>query len=389
MSKITPSNSKPHPQAQATIFGLQKQYVILLGIGAGIVTFTTLAASILLFVLLALPANRISSGVTVAGIDIGGISAETATEKLQETFVNQQITMIDADRQWSMPLADLGVTPNIPYMVAAAESAASNTSLQPQFTIDLNKAQSMLITISEQAYFEPTASTPGRAVEIPVLLDRLRLDVSGELADGSITLPMIELPVIETAPISTYNGPTTSHLVASGEELGLIARMYNVSLEDLITINGISDPNLIFAGQELTIPASGIYEPSAAEAPPAPTANGRSILVSISHQRIYAYENGNLVHSQLVSTGLPQTPTVLGDYAIYVKYVATDMRGPDYFLPDVPYTMYFYQDYGIHGTYWHNNFGRPMSHGCVNLPTDQAQWFFDFASVGTPVRVIA
>jgi len=95
-----------------------------------------------------------------------------------------------------------------------------------------------------------------------------------------------------------------------------------------------------------------------------------------------------LVRSHLVSTGLPDTPTVLGDYKVYVKHVATDMRGPDYYLPQVPYTMYFYQGYGIHGTYWHNSFGRPMSHGCVNLPTSEAQWFFNWAEVGTPVRVI-
>ena len=64
------------------------------------------------------------------------------------------------------------------------------------------------------------------------------------------------------------------------------------------------------------------------------------------------------------------------------------MSGPDYFLPAVPFTMYFYQGYGIHGTYWHNAFGRPMSHGCVNLPTPEAEWFFNWADVGTPVRVI-
>jgi lipoprotein-anchoring transpeptidase ErfK/SrfK len=79
---------------------------------------------------------------------------------------------------------------------------------------------------------------------------------------------------------------------------------------------------------------------------------------------------------------------VKGDYNIYVKYRTDDMSGPDYFLPDVPYTMYFYQGYGIHGTYWHNSFGRPMSHGCVNLPIDEAAWFFNWANEGTPVRVI-
>ncbi|HEX2618994.1 MAG TPA: L,D-transpeptidase, partial [Phototrophicaceae bacterium] len=147
-------------------------------------------------------------------------------------------------------------------------------------------------------------------------------------------------------------------------------------------------PDLLYVGQVLTIPAAGVYEPTQEDAPPAPTNTGRSILVSTENQRIYAYEDGKLVHSQLASTGLPATPTVKGDYKILYKYVADDMSGPGYFLPQVPYTMYFYQGYAIHGTYWHNAFGRPMSHGCVNLPTDEAKWFFDWASVGTPVRVI-
>jgi lipoprotein-anchoring transpeptidase ErfK/SrfK len=82
-------------------------------------------------------------------------------------------------------------------------------------------------------------------------------------------------------------------------------------------------------------------------------------------------------------------PTPVGRYRIYVKYVSTLMRGPGYYLPNVPYTMYFYGGYGLHGTYWHNNFGRPMSHGCVNLPTAEAKWFFDWAPVGTPVIVKA
>jgi lipoprotein-anchoring transpeptidase ErfK/SrfK len=49
--------------------------------------------------------------------------------------------------------------------------------------------------------------------------------------------------------------------------------------------------------------------------------------------------------------------------------------------------MYFYQGYALHGTYWHNNFGTPMSHGCVNMPTPEAEWAFNWASIGTPVIV--
>jgi lipoprotein-anchoring transpeptidase ErfK/SrfK len=109
--------------------------------------------------------------------------------------------------------------------------------------------------------------------------------------------------------------------------------------------------------------------------------------INLSTQRAYAYVGNELIRSFIVSTGTSRTPTVTGQYRIYVKYRYADMAGPGYYLPDVPYVMYFYRGYGIHGTYWHNNFGTPMSHGCVNLTTEDAGWMFDFASVGTVVNV--
>ncbi len=116
-------------------------------------------------------------------------------------------------------------------------------------------------------------------------------------------------------------------------------------------------------------------------------ASGRWIDVDLTNQMLYAYEDSTLVGSFLVSTGVAAHPTVTGQYYIYVKYTSTLMTGPGYYLPDVPYTMYFYQGYGIHGTYWHNNFGTPMSHGCVNMRTSEAEWLFNWASVGTLVNV--
>jgi lipoprotein-anchoring transpeptidase ErfK/SrfK len=113
----------------------------------------------------------------------------------------------------------------------------------------------------------------------------------------------------------------------------------------------------------------------------------RWIDVNLSEQRVYAYEGDVIVNSFLVSTGLPDTPTVTGEYQIYVKVPIQDMSGPGYYLPDVPWVMYFYDEYGFHGTYWHNNFGRPMSRGCVNMTIEEAKWLFDWASVGTKVNV--
>ena len=113
----------------------------------------------------------------------------------------------------------------------------------------------------------------------------------------------------------------------------------------------------------------------------------RWIDVNLSQQMVYAYEGDTIVASFLVSTGVPAFPTVTGQFHIYIKLVSTLMAGDGYYLPDVPYTMYFYKSYGLHGTYWHNNFGHPMSHGCINMYTPDAEWLFYWASVGTLVNV--
>lgn len=113
----------------------------------------------------------------------------------------------------------------------------------------------------------------------------------------------------------------------------------------------------------------------------------RWIDVDLSSQTVTAYEGDEQVSTFLVSTGTWQHPTITGEFNIYVKYRYSNMSGPGYFLPDVPYVMYFHDGYGLHGTYWHNNFGTPMSHGCINFRTEDAAWLFDFAEVGTLVNV--
>src|SRR5205085_4708956 len=97
------------------------------------------------------------------------------------------------------------------------------------------------------------------------------------------------------------------------------------------------------------------------------------------------YEGKNAVRGFVVSTGLPGTPTVTGSFHIRMKVRSQTMIGGDpalgnyYNLPNVEWVQYFYEDYSFHGTYWHNNFGRPMSHGCVNMTNADAKWLFDWA----------
>lgn len=113
----------------------------------------------------------------------------------------------------------------------------------------------------------------------------------------------------------------------------------------------------------------------------------RWIEIDLSEQRLNAWEGKQLIYSYRISTGKASTPTPTGKFLIGSKYRYNRMRGRDYDIPDVPYAMYFYKGYAIHGAYWHNQFGTPVSHGCVNLAVDQAQKLFDWASVGTPVVV--
>lgn len=95
-----------------------------------------------------------------------------------------------------------------------------------------------------------------------------------------------------------------------------------------------------------------------------------------------------MVMSVPVSTGVRDTPTPRGRFRIFSKHRQMRMRGPGYDLPNVPYVMFFRRGgYAIHGTYWHNDFGRPRSHGCVNMRIGDAGLLYRWAPVGTPVIV--
>jgi hypothetical protein len=123
----------------------------------------------------------------------------------------------------------------------------------------------------------------------------------------------------------------------------------------------------------------------------------KEVVVSVSAQTMWAYEEGQMVMSSLVSTGtaeVPETTTPVGYHSVIAKFDAQTMEGTisgEYYrVEDVPYVMYFDNNgNAIHGTYWHSNFGAPMSHGCVNLPMDIAAWMYGWADVGTAVSVVS
>ncbi|MBC7263322.1 MAG: L,D-transpeptidase [Chloroflexi bacterium] len=104
----------------------------------------------------------------------------------------------------------------------------------------------------------------------------------------------------------------------------------------------------------------------------------KRIEIDLSAQTLVAYEGDVPIFIALVSTGTAWTPTPVGQFRIYRKLLKQDMSGPGYYLADVPYVQYFFGAYALHGAYWHNDFGRPVSHGCVNLTVEDARWLFNW-----------
>ncbi|MCL4366584.1 L,D-transpeptidase [Patescibacteria group bacterium] len=117
--------------------------------------------------------------------------------------------------------------------------------------------------------------------------------------------------------------------------------------------------------------------------------SSRWIEVSLQEQKLRAWDGNQLVMEFPISSGL-WYPTPKGTFTIWYKTKSQRMVGGSkalgtfYDLPNVPNNMFFYQGYALHGAYWHNNFGHPMSHGCVNEPLVNAAELFNWAGPVLP-----
>ena len=125
----------------------------------------------------------------------------------------------------------------------------------------------------------------------------------------------------------------------------------------------------------------GLVEPSVRPEGVGP--DDKWIEVNLYEQTLAAYVGDQMAYATLVSSGLPYWPTEQGLFRMWLKVDMAKMSGrsgkPDYYyLEDVPWTMYFNRDFALHAAYWHDRFGFPHSHGCVNLAPKDAKWLFDW-----------
>lgn len=117
-------------------------------------------------------------------------------------------------------------------------------------------------------------------------------------------------------------------------------------------------------------------------------ASERWVGVNLSQQTAVAYEGDRPVYAAMVASGLPGTPTVQGVFRTWKRLRSGKMSGGSpntggyYYLEEVTWTCYFYSGYALHTAYWHDAFGRPRSHGCVNLSPYDAWWIYQWSAAG-------
>lgn len=117
--------------------------------------------------------------------------------------------------------------------------------------------------------------------------------------------------------------------------------------------------------------------------------------INVTKQTLVLYEGSTAVYATLVSTGEAglddaesTTATQRGIFRIHTKFVTatmdSDVVGEEFELRDVPYVQYFEKGYALHGAYWHDRFGTPKSHGCINLAPEDARRIFFWTEPALP-----
>ncbi len=201
-------------------------------------------------------------------------------------------------------------------------------------------------------------------------------------------------PAADPTPTPAPPAPVAgSYVVQRGDSLSAIARRFGLATADLALANHLSNPSLIYAGQTLVIPGAGVsLDPAASP----PSGGNKLILVDISEQHMYVYQDGALVYSWVVSTGEPGRDTAPGNYTVLDKIPNAYGSTWDLWMPDW-LGIYWAGNLqnGIHALpilsggqrLWDGYLGTRVSFGCVILGIEEAHTLYEWAEVGTPVTI--
>lgn len=240
----------------------KREYLPYYALGCAVIALALFVCGLVTLIMLSvLNQPRVADNVTVNGIPMGGRTFIEADDLLRRTFDNATITLVDevdTTRRFTVSLSDLGITVDIPQTLERVKNAQRGERITPIYTFNERRAEDSLLSLRAQIDVSPLAGNPpidGRSIDIPFMVERLRADAVGELADGTMEVNMLVVQAADAPTLSGGAEPLT-HIVASGESLISIAELYGVTVNDIVALNQLEDANLIFEGQELLIPAA-------------------------------------------------------------------------------------------------------------------------------------
>jgi len=202
------------------------------------------------------------------------------------------------------------------------------------------------------------------------------------------------IPGGSSAPApSTPSGTTGYYTVQVGDTVSSIAVRHGVTAWAIVNANHLANPNFIYVGQRLVIPGGSSPAPAPA---PQPGGSNKRIVIDLSEQHMYIYQDGQLIYSWVTSTGMPGAATIPGSFQVLNK--VSNAYAYTWGL-QMPYWLGIYWagslQNGIHALpimadgriLWDGYLGQPVSYGCVILSTENAQTLYNWAEVGTPVDI--
>jgi len=192
---------------------------------------------------------------------------------------------------------------------------------------------------------------------------------------------------------STPSSTTGYYTVQGGDTVNSIAVRQGVTAWAIVQANQLANPNFIYVGQRLVIPGGSSPAPAPA---PQPSGGNKRIVIDLSEQHMYVYQDGGLLYSWVTSTGMPGAATIPGNFKVLSK--VPNAYAYTWGL-QMPYWLGIYWagslQNGIHALpimadgriLWDGYLGQPVSYGCVILSTENAQTLYNWAEVGTQVDI--
>lgn len=454
---VTYAWAKPEPTKRKNRSGLW------IGIPAAATAIALIAASLVL----------IAPGASVAGVQIGGLTAGAAAQAISDRLATTEVTVESPAGEVTVTGADLGAT--VDATAIADKAFAENPMWKPAswfpagtgvaIDIDPTEAAAVLRERAPGTYQAPVDATvafdtgsqsyvttpaeAGEGIDIAAVTTALQtaFDAGTVATTTQADLVSVEAPVTTEeadAAAATLNGILDSAGFYVGDERtvpvdrGVVASWLTVTsdghggfaitadeaaiqtavdgLAGTVDRSAVNADVIVDSGGEVIHArvegqtgralgdTSGMaaafaaqlaegnakYALNVTETPFETTKTERRIDVNLSAQTVTLYENGQVYRNWSMSSGKSGWDTHTGNFRIGWKTPMQDMGcvpGYDWCTKDVPWVAYFNGDEGFHGTYWHNNFGTPMSHGCINLTVSNAKELYDWAYRGTEVSV--